>query len=49
MNSILSGLPYSEYIKFMHYITTKETWDKLQKDYEGDDNVKQVKLQTHKI
>jgi hypothetical protein len=32
----------------MHYASTKEIWDKLQKMYEGDDKVKREKLQIHR-
>jgi hypothetical protein len=32
----------------MHCKSTKEMWDKLQNTYEGDDKVKQEKLQTHR-
>lgn len=31
----------------MHCRTTKEVWLKLHNIYEGDDTVKQAKLQTH--
>ena len=48
MNSILNGLLDYEYVKVMHFKSTKEAWEKIQKIYEGDDNVKQVKLQTHR-
>lgn len=42
MNAILSGLQDFEYVKAMHFNTVKETWDKLQSIYEGDDKVEQV-------
>jgi hypothetical protein len=32
----------------MHCKSTKEMWDKLKNTYEGDDKVKQEKLQTHR-
>ena len=32
----------------MHCETMKEIWDKLKKNYEGDDKVKGVKLQTYR-
>ena len=31
----------------MHYKSKKEMWDTLQNTYEGDDKVKEEKLQTH--
>jgi hypothetical protein len=31
----------------MHCISTKEDWDKLQIFYEGDEKVKEAKLQTY--
>ena len=44
MNAILSGLTKTVFVKFMHYETTKEIWDKLKNIYEGDDKVKGTKL-----
>jgi hypothetical protein len=32
----------------MHCKSTKEMWDKLENAYEGDDKVKQAKIQTHR-
>jgi hypothetical protein len=49
MNAILEGLSKSKFTKFMHCKSTKEIWDKLQNTHEGDDKVKQVKLQTYRI
>lgn len=48
INAILNGLPDYEHVKVMYYKSTKEAWDKLQKIYQGDDNIKQAKLQTHR-
>jgi hypothetical protein len=48
MNLILEGLSKSEFTKFMHCKLVKEAWDKLQNTHEGDDKVKQSKLQTHR-
>jgi hypothetical protein len=48
MNSILSGLLGSEFVKFMHCESAKDIWDKLKNIYEGDEKVKQAKLQTHR-
>jgi hypothetical protein len=49
MNSILSGLAEAEFIKFMHLGTAKEMWDKLISSYEGNEKVKDVKLQTYRV
>lgn len=43
--TILSFLFDTHFIKVMHYATTKETWDKLHKIYEGYVSVKEAKLQ----
>jgi hypothetical protein len=47
MNAILSGLVEAEFVKFMHYDSTKVMWDKLISSYEGNEKVKDTKLQTH--
>lgn len=44
-NAILSGLSDIDFVKVMHCTSAKETWDKLQKIYEGDVKVKEAKLQ----
>jgi hypothetical protein len=44
--SILSSLDDSIFVKFMHFKTAKDLWDKLQNIYEGDTKVKGAKLQT---
>jgi hypothetical protein len=46
MNSILSGLAKAEFVKVMHRDSTKVMWDKLISSYEGDEKVKDTKLQT---
>jgi hypothetical protein len=48
MNTILSGLVETVFVKVMHCETTKEIWDKLKNIYEGDDKVKVAKLQTYR-
>ena len=48
MNTILSNLVETVFVKVMHCETMKEIWDKLKKNYEGDDKVKGVKLQTYR-
>jgi hypothetical protein len=49
MNAILSGLAEAEFVKVMHLETAKEMWDKLINSYEGNEKVKDAKLQTYRI
>ena len=49
MNAILSGLPEAEFVKVMHLGTAKEMWDKLISSYEGNEKVKDTKLQTCRV
>jgi len=49
MNDILSGLAEAEFVKVMHLETTKEMWDKLISSYEGNEKVKDAKLQTYRL
>jgi hypothetical protein len=49
MNAILSGLAKEEFVKVMHLGTAKEMWDKLISSYEGNEKVKDAKLQTYRI
>jgi hypothetical protein len=49
MNAILSGLAEEEFVKFMHLGTAKEMWDKLINSYEGNEKVKDTKIQTYRI
>jgi hypothetical protein len=49
MNVILNGLAEAEFVKVMHLQTAKEMWDKLISNYEGNEKVKYVKLQTFKL
>jgi hypothetical protein len=49
MNSILSGLVEAEFVKVIHVGTAKEMWDKLISNYEGNEKVKDAKLQTYRI
>jgi hypothetical protein len=46
MNAILNGLAEAEFVKVMHLQTAKEMWDKLINSYEGNEKVKDEKLQT---
>ena len=47
MNAILSGLAEAEFIKIMDLGTAKEMWDKRISSYEGNEKVKDTKLQTY--
>jgi hypothetical protein len=49
MNAILNGLAEDEFVKVMHLQTTKEMWDKLISSYEGNEKVKDAKLQTYRL
>jgi hypothetical protein len=49
MNSILSGLDEAEFFKFMHCDSAKVMWDKLISSYEGNEKVKDAKLQTRRL
>jgi hypothetical protein len=49
MNAILSGLAEEEFVKVMHLETAKEMWDKLISSYEGNEKVKDAKLQTYRV
>ena len=49
MNAILSGLVESEFVKVMHCTSAKEMWDKLISSHEGDEKVKDAKLQVHRL
>ena len=47
-NALYSGLVDSELVKVMTCKTAKEIWDKLQSIHEGDEKIKEVKLQTYR-
>lgn len=49
MNAILSGLVESKFVKVMQCTSAKEMWDKLISSHEGDDKVKDAKLQVHRL
>jgi hypothetical protein len=49
MNAILSGLVEADIVKVMHLETAKEMWDKLISSYEGNEKVKDAKLQTYRV
>ena len=49
MNAILSVLSEVEFVKVMHFESTKEMWDKLISSYEGNEKVKDAKLQTYRL
>ena len=47
-NALFSGLVDSELVKVIACKTAKEIWDKLQSIHEGDEKIKEAKLQTHR-
>jgi hypothetical protein len=49
MNAILNGLAEAEFVKVMHLQTAKEMWDKIINNYEGNEKVKDAKLQTYRL
>ena len=49
MNDILNGLSEAEFVKVMHLETAKAMWDKIISSYEGNEKVKDVKLQTYRL
>jgi hypothetical protein len=49
MNAIMNGLAEAEFVKVMHLQTTKEMWDKLISNYEGNEKLKDAKLQTFRL
>ena len=49
MNSILSDLVEAEFLKEMHLESAQEMWDKLANSYEGNEKVKDAKLQTYRL
>ena len=49
MNAILSGLAEAEFVKVTHLDFVNEMWDKLVKNYEGNEKVKDSKLQMYRL
>jgi hypothetical protein len=49
MNGIQGELEETQFVKVMQLESTKEIWDKLVNNYEGDEKVKLAKLQAHKM
>jgi hypothetical protein len=49
MNVILNGLTEVEFVKVMHLESSKAMWDKLISSYEGNEKVKDAKLQTYRL
>jgi hypothetical protein len=49
MNVILSGLAEAEFVKVMHLESAKAMWDKIISSYEGNEKVKDAKLQTYRL
>jgi hypothetical protein len=49
MNAILNGLAEADFVKVMHLETAKAMWDKLINSYEGNEKVKDAKIQTYRL
>jgi hypothetical protein len=49
MNAILNGNTEVKFVKVMHLKTAKAMWDKLISSYEGNEKVKDAKLQTYRL
>jgi hypothetical protein len=49
MNAIFNGLVEANFVKVMHLQTTKEMWDKLISNYEGNEKVRDSKPQTFRL
>jgi hypothetical protein len=49
MNAILNGLAEAEFVNVMHLDTAKAMWGKLINSYEGNEKVKDAKLQTYRL
>jgi hypothetical protein len=49
MNAILNGLAEADFVKVMHLDTAKAMCDKLINSYEGNEKVKDAKLQTYRL
>ena len=49
MKAIVSGLAEAEFVKVMHLESVKEMWDNLVSSYEGNEKVKDAKLQTYRL
>ena len=48
VNAILGGLKNPIFVKVIHCKSFKEIWDKLEVIYEGDNKVKEAKIQTYR-
>jgi hypothetical protein len=49
MNAIMSGLVEVDFVKVIHLETAKEMWDKRIGSYEGNEKVKDAKIQTYRV
>jgi hypothetical protein len=49
MNVVLNGLVEAKFVKVMHLETAKAMWDKLINYYEGNEKVKDAKLQAYRL
>ncbi|XP_059075439.1 uncharacterized protein LOC131875357 [Cryptomeria japonica] len=47
-HALLCSLADSEFTKVVHFKSAKEIWNKLKGIYEGDEKVKEAKLQSHR-
>lgn len=46
--AILVGLSNTKFVKVMHCKLAKDLWDKLKNYYEGNDKIKEAKLQNYR-
>jgi translation elongation factor EF-G len=49
MNAILSAPVEAKFVKFMNLESAKEMWDKRISNYEGNEKLKDAKLQTYRL
>ena len=49
MNAILSGISEAKFVNIMHLDSAKGMWDKLISSYEGNEKVKDAKIQTYRL
>lgn len=49
VSTLLGSLSQSKFVKVMQLKSAKEIWDKIVLSYEGDSQVKRVKLQALRI
>ena len=49
MNAMFSALVEAEFVKVMHLESVKEMWDNVVSSYEGNEKVKDAKIQTYRL